>query len=206
MRLRGLVIGLALTAALAPTVGNSAFACSPFPSPSVYFFFDVGVSEVNHIHDSFEAMIKRAMPHGVSPKCYSSVEVQGHSDNADAMVSDVRIDLVRAEVVREALVRAGMPRESIKIDGRMVTLPMVATTAGGSALANRYVAVRWSQAWSAGRSHCDPTTLNDQSRSFEIHCGIPKYSACYWELADGTICNFHGVPDPNPSKYSVVGQ
>ena len=25
-----------------------------------------------------------------------------------------------------------------------------------------------------------------------------------WQLADGTICNFDNVPDPNPVKYSVT--
>ena len=203
MRPTRIIVGLALTAALLAARGSLAFACSPVPSPSAIFLFDTGSSDFNRQHEPFEAMIKRFMPRGVSPKCYSSAEVVGHADKAEATTSNVRIDLARAEAVREALVRAGMPGESIRVVGRMADWPLVPTAPGASEPQNRRVEVSWSRAWSAGRLRCDPATQNDQSVPSMTTCGIPKYSACYWELTDGTICNFGGVPDPDPSKYSV---
>jgi hypothetical protein len=201
---RLIIAGLAPTAALLAVMDNAAFACSPALGPMVLFFFDTGSSAFNRQHESPEAMIKQVMPRGVSPKCYSLVVVDGHADKAEAMTPEVRVDLARAEAVREALVRAGMPRESIEIAGRMADEPVISTAPGVSEPRNRRVVVSWSQTWGAGRERCDPATLNDQSVRPVTTCGIPKYAACYWELTDGTICNFGDVPDPNPQRYSVI--
>ena len=51
--------------------------------------------------------------------------------------------------------------------------------------------------------YCDPASKNPRFTNHSGDCEV-DYKLCYWQLADGTICNFDNVPDPNPVKYSVT--
>jgi hypothetical protein len=106
---------------------------------------------------------------------------------ADAVEQSIRgLDVARAMAVRDFLVKeVGIPASQIDVQ----------LMGAGSESQSRLVTTLWENG--KGRWRCNPAIERPMTT-----CGRDT-SSCYWELTDGTICNFSGVADPNPAKYSV---
>jgi hypothetical protein len=133
------------------------------------------------------------------PAACKQFVVIGRADRAEAATPKLRIDLARAEAVRRALAQKGID-DGVGVEGRMGEL-LVPTAPGVKEPQNRNVLVRWDRPTRAeGRLRCGPAT---KQQAFPPAC-VGEYGACYFELNDGTICNYDGVRDPNPQRYSVI--
>ncbi len=178
---------------------GSAYACSGYQE--VLVFFDFSSTELSpHAMTTLDqaARASRSKLKQKLPATCEQFALTGHADTAEAATPDVRIDLARAEAVRRALVQKGIDG-TIRVEGRMGEL-LVPTGPAVREPQNRNVVVRWNLSrQDTGRFRCDPAT---KQQAFPPAC-IGEYGACYFELNDGTICNFEGVPDPNPQRYSV---
>jgi hypothetical protein len=126
---------------------------------------------------------------GVDPKCVV-LQVNVVSDRTETSIENDQLGAARASAVRRFLKAAGFPDERMDIQvsiGHLDSSP--------AAVPIRWAVINWSLA--KGRYRCDPAIERKPNS-----CGYDT-SSCYWELTDGTICNFNNVPDPNPAKYSV---
>jgi hypothetical protein len=188
---------LLLIAALVFTT-HSALACSYITNTMIFFPF--GSAELSpQVMKQIQSM-GFGPPGQRLPAGCQSFELVGHTDTAEAAEADGNLSIARAEVVQRALEQQRGGRV-VRISGRPDQL-LVVTGPAVKEPQNRRVTVQWTSA-TKGRTRCDPVTENDQSGPLTT-CGIPKYAACYFELEDGTVCNFRNVPNPNPAKYSVV--
>lgn len=196
---RAIQLGIMAIPALVACACPSA-ACSVINNYEV--FFDFGSDRV-----STQGLdtLKRAAFHarriresGRPPSCESFL-ITGQADTAEAETLKGRIDLARAEAVQTALEHEGVPGDLMSTEGWMGQPNFVKTGPGVREPQNRN-AVVWVRK-GEGRLRCDPSTKNE--RPFPPAC-IGEYGHCYWELTDGTICNFQNAPDPNPSRYSVI--
>jgi hypothetical protein len=131
------------------------------------------------------------------PAACESFSVVGHIDAAEATRPDSKLDVARADAVRLALEKRGA--SVVQVEGRSGQESLVKTAPGVAEPQNRRAIISWSRA-AKGRVRCDPAT---RQQAHSAAC-IGEYGACYVELYDGTICNYDGVPDPNPERYSVV--
>jgi hypothetical protein len=103
------------------------------------------------------------------------------------------MDITRGEALKKILIeRGGLSMELVEVRG--MGAPIRSDDPELQKL-NRAVSVSMKSA--PGRWHCDPS-------SSPMICPPNRYSACYLELTDGTVCNVHDVPEPNPKKYSVI--
>lgn len=182
---------IAITCVVAP-----ASACS---WTSFMIFFDYGSADLNSPRqkstlEQFQRVVALQLPR----KC-TSVTVRGMTDTAEAATPDKRLGRARAEAVRDAMVRAGYPKEDIKIDSFEGTNLLVPTEPSVREPQNRRVEFDW--VYGKGRFRCDPASKSEGP----FNTCSEAYSRCYWELTDGTICNFRQVPSPNPTTYSVDG-
>ena len=167
---------LAVTCFIAP-----ASACS---RSSFMIFFDFGSADLNNSYQKATLeQFQRVVALGLPPKC-STVTVFGTADTAEAAIPESRLGIARAEVVRDAMVHAGYPKAAIQIEGFMGTKLLVPTGPGVREPQNRRVEFDW--VYGKGRWRCDSAV----ERPMMGTCGRGTNS-CYWELTDGTICNFH---------------
>jgi hypothetical protein len=176
-------------------VADPAQACMPIVHD---VYFDFGSTEVRlpqHLKTiALFAASSTPARRPLAPKC-ERIVVSGSVDSAEAQTTGDRLGVARAETVRDALVAAGVRREWIDIK---VGKPEIETGPGVREPRNRRVSADW--VWQPGTYRCDPAS--EHTGPAPTCAG--KYAACYLELADGTVCNFQNVPDPNRRKYSVV--
>lgn len=194
MRWLPAVVVLAFAAAgTAPAV-----ACSS--NDNVMVFFDFRSAELSaNGRRSLElaaSAVKGKSEPTVPAACRKQVVVTGYADTAEASTPDVRIDLARAESTWRGFERLGVDIGAVRLEGRMNEL-LVPTGPGVREPQNRRAMLQWTTP--KGHWRCDPAT---EQQADSAAC-IGKYRACYYELTDGTICNFNGVPDPGPQRYSV---
>ena len=185
---------------LASCSAGSAYACSEYGEALIFFDFkspQLSVQAMNTLEQA-AGVQRRKLEQKLPAACEQFVLI-GHADTAEAMTPEVRIDLARAEAVRRALAQKGIDA-GIRVEGRMGEL-LVPTGPGVKEPQNRTVQIKWDQPSRAtGHLRCDPAT---KQQAFPPAC-VGEYGACYFELNDGTICNYNGVPDPNPQRYSVI--
>jgi hypothetical protein len=131
----------------------------------------------------------------LSPQCLR-VKVTGHNDRAEGEISGDTFGLQRGNAIRDALVARGIASGSIEVRTAGPRAPMVPTASGTKEPQNRRVELTWG--YGNGRWRCDPAV----ERPYATTCGRDLRS-CYFELADGTVCNFHDVADPTRAKYTV---
>ena len=185
---------LTVAAIMMTALTSSAFACSPIRTYT--FFFDFRSTAM--FRPTLEFMSRNLLRPGLSASC-RQYTILGHADTAEANTLEIRVDIERAQAVRDAMVAAGAPQQAIRVEGAMARQLLVPTGPNVREPQNRRVEVTWSEA--SGRRHCDPEVERVEPKVVTT-CGGP--AACYVELSDGTICNFDGVPDPNPQRYSII--
>jgi hypothetical protein len=192
------VLGIAAFAVVTCRLACPALACSPIAdSEGVFFESDSAkispqaLAAVKSFMGKFQYKAQKQLP----PNC-ERLTVTGYADTAEETTPGVRIDISRAEAVRDLLVNEGFQKSSMVIEGGMGKGHLVPTPPNIREPQNRWVNIWWRRG--EGRWRCDPATKLEPAGV----CG-EKYTACYWELTDGTICNFDHAPDPNPAKYSV---
>jgi hypothetical protein len=161
----------------------------------IFFDFesvDLSKPQQKAMLEQFQRVLARGLPR----RC-ASVTIRGMTDTAEAATPDKRLGTARAEAVRDAMVRAGYSKDDIKIEGFAGTNLLVPTGPGVREPQNRRAEFDWT--YGKGRFRCDPASKNEGP----FNTCSAAYNRCYWELTDGTICNFEQVPNPNPATYSV---
>jgi hypothetical protein len=118
------------------------------------------------------------------PKCASFHIL---AQTSDGSAPSRRTANARAAEVEQVLVKAGAAAATIKISLQVGPAPQRVQV-------NHYGV--------SGRSYCDPTSKNpayvDGANCQE------RYTRCYVQLEDGTVCNYANVPNPNPVQYPIV--
>jgi hypothetical protein len=175
MRLLSLSLAFLLAA-------NAAEACTPPIPPHIRF--NTHSAEISA--ERVAALRQLAAPVKVhSPKC-SSFELRSFIDpleNGDLVVG-------RLEAIEKILLIEGAM-------GSQINMKVERGTTNNAML--RTVVVTWR--WAPGQWRCDPASRNPSPVSAACQTA---YARCYFVVADGTICNPHNVPDPNPETYSVI--
>jgi hypothetical protein len=193
----GLLAAIALVCAV-----RAALACSSAAGP-FSLFFEFGSAQIsaqgrNTIKQVATIAASKAKAH--LPASCERLTILGQADTAEAAVPGGRIDVARAEAVLNALDEQGVPRGLAETEGRMGKKNYVDTGPGVREPQNRNAVVLWIRG--EGRLRCDPATKFMPSEPPSL-CG-ETYRECYWELKDGTICNFSDAPSPNPVQYSTI--
>lgn len=119
----------------------------------------------------------------VRPACVRFT-VKASAEPQESQASEPRLDVARGEAIKKRLVELGFVADSVTVQASSGQTRDAYVEAGRP----------------PGRLRCDPATKRP---SIPAAC-IGEYGACYYELADGTACNFDGVPDPDPKRYSVI--
>jgi hypothetical protein len=178
----------------------SASACSP--SYTAFFDFQRAVvsEQGKRTLDSIRGAVGSERP--VLPLQCIRLRLVGHMDAAEAAAAagSDKLGLERLTSARDVLIAVGIPEGAIEILNMGARQPVVPTAPGIQEPQNRRVEMdRYN--YGEGRWRCDPAV----KRLDMGMCGW-ETGSCYWELTDGTICDFHGVGDANPAKYSVDEQ
>lgn len=186
-------IAVGATALLAGVVG--AEACT---EPSFMVFFDSGSTALSEPGRRTLTHVSHAVgaQHAVPAQC-ANVTIVAHIDGAEAVQFGESFGLDRGYSVQRQLVELGAHASSIKVVNLADSRPLVRQKVGASELQNRFVEV--TKQLGGGRWRCDQTRFVPGPYTT---CG-PPVNYCYLELSDGTICNIHGVPDPEPARYSI---
>ena len=179
----GLAKGLlASIAAAGAGVVGPANACMPLP-PILMLFENMSTTsaQMSMFEEGARAEVRKHA--GLNQKCGSFV-VTDKADAAEMKADGGLVAAKRAEIARQVLLAEGVAGERIKVE------------AGTDA---RAAIVAWQYAPTI-QLRCDPASavpVNSVST-----CG-GKYSRCYLELGDGTICEPKITPDMNRVTYSV---
>jgi hypothetical protein len=180
---------------------GEAEACS---IPRYELFFEPGSAQIStqgmNTVKQHASGIRWRIENRPLPDSCERLTIFGQADGAEGATPEIRIDVARAEAVRSTLQREGVDIKSISIEGRMGESNILPTRPGFAEAQNRNAWALWRRG--AGRWRCDPETKG--SHDWPTCDSHDFRGSCYWELLDGTICNFDRVPDPNPAKYSVI--
>jgi hypothetical protein len=180
-------------------VASVSIACTRSDRP-IFVFFGSGSFELSsQALNTLKMVLPVAQYKAGLPKRCERLMVTGNADTAEALTPEIRIDVSRAEAVRTAFLQYGILAEHISVEGGMGGPNLIPTGPGVREPQNRNVVVWWQV--SKGRWRCDPSTKNE---TYNPAACQGEYGRCYYELTDGTACNFDGVPNPDPAKYSVI--
>jgi len=164
---------------------GEAMACSPPPPFDIKF--ESGSSDLSaDVLSSMAPALTALRLHG--PKCASFAihAVAADYFGGDRSAQSIEVTKARANRVKEALIKFGASRESISV------LMSSRVREEGISLSP----------YGVGRTRCDPTSKNPKYVD-GANCE-PRYTQCYQQLEDGTVCNYDNVPEPNPTRYSMT--
>lgn len=173
---------LASIAATGAGAVGPANACMPLP-PILMLFENMSTmsAQMSMFEERARAEVRKHA--GLNQQCGSFV-VTAKADAAEMNADGGLVAAKRAEIARQVLLAEGVAGERIKLE---------------SGTDARVAIMAWQYAPTI-RLRCDPASAVPANSVST--CGV-KYSRCYLELGDGTICEPKITPDMNHATYSV---
>jgi hypothetical protein len=165
---------------------DAANACSPPPTPMLYFGYGTAELKESDVRAVRNGLL---LPASVEPKCVL-FEISVTSDPSEG---GEQVGSKRLAAAKRLLIDAGFSSSNLKGQQSVTRMAQPRDSFG-----IRRAELKWT--WARGKMRCDPTT---KQQPFPPACQ-GDYAACYLELEDGTVCNINNVPDPNPTRYSAV--